>query len=341
MTVEFQDYYATLGVSRDASADEIKKAFRKLAKKHHPDLAKDKKSGEERFKEVNEAYEVLSDPTKREKYDALERDWNRPDGFMYASGPAGAPRPGTGGPGGFNQYEVHFEGTGFSDFFEQVFGGGRDGGIEEILRQAREQEHSGTEAKTRAGSGFAMRGADVEADILVTLDEVMHGSVRQLSMRQINPQTGKAETRTLKVRIPPGTQEGKVLRVPGKGEHGVGEASPGDLYLRVRLAAHPEFRVQASDLYYDLRLTPWEAVLGTALDIPTMQGRVSVRVPPGTRHGQRLRIRGQGLPRGPKGTQGDLYAIVAIEFPGTLTSGERSLWESLQRVSRFNPRKQA
>jgi len=340
MTVEFQDYYATLGVSRGASADEIKKAFRTLAKKHHPDLAKDKAYGEERFKEINEAYEVLGDPTKREKYDALGRDWNRPDGFVGSSGPVSAPRPGTGGPAGSNQYTVHFEGTGFSDFFEQVFGG-RDAGLEEILRQARKQERSGTEAKTRAGPGFAVRGADVEADILVTLDEVMHGSVRQLSMRRIDPRTGNAETRPLKVRIPPGTQDGTVLRVPGKGEHGVGDGSPGDLYLRVRLAAHPEFRVEASDLHYDLRLTPWEAVLGTTVDIPTMKGRVSVHVPPGTRQGRRLRIRGQGLPRGPKGTQGDLYALVTIELPPTLTSEERSLWENLQRVSRFNPREQA
>ena len=326
MPVEYKDYYASLGVARDASSEDIKKAFRKLARQYHPDVAKDKKTAEEKFKEINEAYEVLSDPQKRQKYDELGAHWKEGAGFRP---PPGGPEGG-GGRDGTQAYEFHFGGTGFSDFFERFFGrGGRFGsGVGE---EAFETE------QFRQPRGPA-RGNDIEGDILVTLDEAIKGSVRSLSLQHINPGTGQAETHTFKVRIPAGVPEGQAIRVPGKGEAGADGGASGDLYLRVRLAAHPDFRVRGADLYHDLDLAPWEAVLGTTVSVPTLEGRVSLRIPPGTNNGQQLRVRGQGLPRGKGGERGDLYVAVNIELPRQLTNEERAQWEALQRVSRFNPR---
>lgn len=242
MAIEFKDYYATLGVARDAPASEIKQAFRKLARKYHPDVAKDKRGAEAKFKEVNEANEVLSDPVKRKKYDELGARWQE-------DGEAAAARAGRGSETGrAGAPEFHFHGTGFSDFFEQFFGGagrpdftgGRDFGF-------------GGEPGAAAGP---RRGHDIEGDILVTLAEVMHGTTRSISLQSVDPQTGASETRSFTVRIPPGAAEGRRIRVPGKGEPGAGGGGAGDLFLRVRYAAHPDFRAQESDLYHDLDLAP-------------------------------------------------------------------------------------
>jgi curved DNA-binding protein len=327
MPIEFKDYYKILGVPRNASQEEIKKAFRKLARQYHPDVAKDKKGGEEKFKEINEAYEVLGDPKNRSKYDNLGADGGEAAGFQGAPGWEGR---GRGRPGGEQGVEFHFDGTGFSDFFEQFFGrGSRFDGADDFVGQG---------GGTGEQAGFVHRGSDFESDILVTLEEALTGSERTISLQRIDRRTGQARTQTLKVRIPPGVHEGQAIRVAGMGEDGIGGGASGDLYLRVRFAAHPEFRVRDSDLYYGLDLAPWEAVLGTRVTVPTLKGQVSVRIPAGTNQGRQLRIRGRGLPIGRTGGQGDLYVVINIELPPQITEEERELWKKLSEISDFNPR---
>jgi curved DNA-binding protein len=324
MPVEFKDYYETLGVSREASQEDIRSAFRKLARTYHPDVAKDKKAAEEKFKEINEAYEVLGDPAKRKKYDTLGANWNR------AQPPPGSSPGGAGGFRGQNgeEFEFHFGGTGFSDFFEQFFGGQGERGF-------RTGEFAGGARDFRTQP---VRGNDIEGDIMVTLQEAHTGSVRTISYQRLNRQTGQTISENFRVRIPVGVAESQLIRVPGKGEAGYNGGQPGDLYLRVRFAQHPDFRVRGSDLYYDLELAPWEAALGATVTIPELGGSVSVRVPPGANSGQQLRIRDKGLPVS-GGGRGDLYAVISIRMPGELSPEERELWQQLAAKSRFNPRK--
>ena len=322
MPVEFKDYYETLGVPRTASADEIKKAFRKLARIHHPDVAKDKVKGEIKFKEINEAYEVLSDPEKRQKYDQLGENWDKGPEFQ-------AP------PGGFYQRRGHYEegpspfefnGTGFSDFFEAFFSGTRD--------------HEGTFRRTspHAGRGtMAMRGNDVEADIMVTLEEALNGVTRQVTVRRQDEYGNPGKTHTYQVKIPAGVREGKRIRLGGQGGEGHAGGPAGDLFLRVRLAKHPDFRVEGADLYYDLELAPWEAVLGKKISIKTLDGSANLNIKPGTQAGSTLRLRGLGLPTDDK-KRGDLYAKVVIEVPGSVSENEKALWEQLAAKSGFDPR---
>ncbi len=322
MPVEFKDYYDVLGVPRTASDAEIKKAFRKLAHKYHPDVAKDKRTAEEKFKEINEANEVLSDPEKRRKYDELGANWNHPERQAPppSEGFGGSPEGGS---------EFHFDGTGFSDFFEQFFGSrGRPfgGGF-------RQAGGNGGEGET-----FAQRGQDIEGDILVTLDEALHGSTRMIRLQRTDPSTGQSTTQTLRVKIPPGVREGQLIRVAGKGQEGIGGGESGNLYLRVKFAQHPDFRVRDADLYYDLDLAPWEAVLGATVHIPTLDGTVSLKIPVGTTAERQFRLRGKGLPT-VDGTRGDLYAVVSIEVPPRLTPEQKALWEQLAAKSTFNPRK--
>ena len=322
--MKFQDYYETLGVARTASPEEIKQAFRKLARRYHPDVAKNKVAGEAKFKEINEAYEVLSDPEKRRRYDELGAEWQEGGRTPSAAAPwgRGGPRP----PGSESEFE--FGGTGFSDFFESFFGS-RHAGF-----------GSGRRPSARAGAGeeeFAYEGQDVEADLLVTLEEALRGSLRKVTLRRPGGD-GKAErTDTYKVRIPPGVREGQRIRLAGQGGKGAGGGSAGDLYLRVRLARHPYLSVLGADLNCDLDLAPWEAVLGAQTKIPTLDGATTLRVPPGTAAGSRLRLRGLGLPR-EDGTRGDLYATVRIQTPASVTAAERALWEQLAKVSTFRPR---
>jgi curved DNA-binding protein len=323
-------------VSREAGAEEIKKAFRQLARRYHPDVAKDKAAAEAKFKEINEAYEVLGDPEKRRKYDQLGADWQAYEGV----GSGNTPEWGGGTGRGFARtwggtrgatsggWEYHFGGTtGFSDFFEQFFGTRRGASHQDFHFGGREPD-----------PGLA--GADTEADLLVTLDEALRGGERIIRLERIDPATGATETRNLRVRIPAGVREGQRLRVAGQGEAGIGGAPDGDLYLRVRFAAHPDYRVQGDDLHYELELAPWEAVLGAMVEVPLPGGRKArVRVPPGTGSGRQLRLRGQGLPRR-EGGNGDLYATVSIAVPDvrSLPPEERALWEKLAGMSRFSPR---
>ncbi len=325
MSAAFKDYYEILGVSRDASSADIKKAFRKLARVHHPDVAKDKQSAEAKFKEINEANEVLSDPEKRAKYDQLGANWQNaghgpPTGGHYEQ--AGAPQ----GSG----HEFNFGGTGFSDFFEQYFSGASRYGFPE-------DAFGGGGARPGGATGNR-RGNDVEGDILVTLEEAMHGAVRSISLQMTDPRSGKVDTHTFQVRIPAGVTDGKRIRVPGQGEPGRGNAEAGDLYLRVRHAAHPDFHTEGHDLYYELDIAPWEAVLGTDLSVPTLDGSIKLRIPAGSENGQQLRVKSRGLPKGKSGERGDFYATLEIRTPVSSTPAERELWENLRDVSKFNPR---
>jgi len=318
MPAEFKDYYATLGVARDASADEIKKAFRKLARLYHPDTAKDKKTAEAKFKEINEANEVLSDPDKRKKYDTLGSGWQ--DAGAYQ------PPPATGGP----EQDFHFGGTGFSDFFEQYFSGGSRYGFPQGFDEA---GPTGS-----AQRGRARRGHDIEGDILVTLEEAMHGTQRPISLQTANRQTGAVQTHSFEVRIPPGATDGRRIRVPGQGEPGQNGGEAGDLYLRVRHAAHPEFTTEEADMHHELDLAPWEAVLGAEVIVPTLDGSIKLRIPAGSENGQSLRVRGRGLPKGKTGERGDFFVKLKIVLPDKISDAERALWEQLRSASTFNPR---
>ncbi len=316
MAVQFRDYYETLGVSKTANDDEIKSAFRKLARKFHPDMAKakDKATAEEKFKQINEAYEVLGDPEKRRKYDQLGANWNQPGGGQPP--PGWGPQPG----GGFQRYgtdggvEFEFGGTGFSDFFEAFFGGGRG-------------------QSAFGGGGFgrrppsAERGSDVEADIMVTLEEALHGSKRQVSLRR----SGSDKVETYQVKIPRGVHEGQRIRLAGQGEAGAGGGKSGDLFLRVRLARHPDFTVEGSDLIYEARIEPWKVVMGGQLEVPTLEGTVRLKIPPGTQGGQRFRIRERGLSSA-SGSRGNLYVTIQIQVPKKLTEREREIWKQLAEL---------
>jgi curved DNA-binding protein len=313
MAVQFKDYYETLGVSKNATEDEIRSAFRKLARKYHPDVAKDKKTAEEKFKEINEAYEVLSDPEKRKKYDQLGANWNRPGGFQPP--PEWGAQPGEGyyqWGGDGRGVEFEFGGTGFSDFFEAFFGGGR-----------------GRSAFGRFGGREATpeRGADVEADILVTLEEALQGSKRTVSLRR----AGSNKVETYQVKIPRGVHEGQRIRLAGQGETGARGGKKGDLFLRVRLAKHPDFTVEGSDLIHEEKIAPWQAVLGTDSKVPTLEGNVRLKIPPGTQGGQRFRLRERGLPSS-AGKRGDLYVVAQIQIPKKLSEREREIWTQLAKL---------
>ena len=306
MPVQFRDYYQTLGVPKTATQDEIKSAFRKLARKFHPDTAQDKKSAEEKFKEINEAYEVLSDPEKRKKYDDYGANWQQGGfqpppggGYTWEGHPGGSPDGGV---------EFHFGGTGFSDFFEQLFG-----------------------ARRGRGRGFGyefgevpMQGQDAEADILVTLEEALQGSTRQISFRR--GASGKIQTYTVK--IPKGVREGQRIRLAGLGESGGAGGQAGDLYLRVKLEKNPDFEVQANDIFYDLEVPAWQAVLGGDVEIPTLDGRAKLHIPPGSQSGQKFRLSGRGLPKKEAG-RGDFYAVLRAILPRDVSSREEELWKEI------------
>lgn len=329
MGVQFKDYYETLGVERTATPDEIRKAYRRLARKFHPDLNPNNKQAEAKFKEINEAHEVLSNPENRKKYDALGANWRAGQPFE--------PPPGyqqSYGPGGFQSYtwttgegeEVEFGGTGFSDFFEQFFGRG--------FRQA-----------GRAGSGpgfgqggapYSQRGQDIEGDLMITIEEAFRGTQKNVSLRNTDPRTGKSKTETYGVKIPAGITPGTRIRLGGRGEPGVGQGPAGDLYLRIHIAPDPDFRLDEEGLVYDLDLAPWEAVLGAEVTVSVFGRSLKIKIPPGSQNGQKMRIRGQGFPS--KAGQGDLFIVLHIEVPSNLSDAERAKWEELKKISSFNPR---
>ena len=311
--VDYRDYYEALGVPRDAGAEDIRRAYRKLARQYHPDLNKDEGAAE-RFKEISEAYEVLRDPDKRERYDRLGANWKHGDDVGGAGGfdPRGG---GFGGfdPGGFGgDVRVEFGEGDFSEFFESLFG----------QRAAR--------SRGGGANGFATRGADQEAVLELTLEEAAAGGQRQVAL---------ADGREYTVTVPAGVRDGQRIRLAGEGGAGGGAGPSGDLFLRVRLKSHPRFRVDGHDLRTEVAVTPWEAALGSLVEVPTLQGSAQVRVPAGSSSGRRLRLRGQGLPDG-RGGHGDLYATVRIEVPRDLSDRERELFEQLAAASSFDPREQ-
>lgn len=324
MPVEFKDYYAALGVEKTASQDEIKRAFRDLARKFHPDVAKPgtKSKSEARFKEINEAYEVLKDPEKRRKYDHLGADWERYGEGGFAG--AGAASGGRAHPAGFGEgagFEYHFGGTGFSDFFEQFFGGVGSGAFAGF-------DGMGARGTARSRPG-PVRGQDVEAEFLVTLEEAFQGVNRRISFQKADLENGIERSNTVDVKVPAGIREGQRIRLAGQGQPGREGGEAGDLYLRIRFAQHPDFTVRGSDLYYTLKLAPWQAVLGSKVEVPTLKGRARLTVTEGTQPGKRFRLPGHGLPKA-NGGRGDLFAEVAVALPERLTENQRKLWEALR-----------
>ena len=307
--MEFRDYYSLLGVDRSASADEIKRAYRKLARKYHPDVSK-AEDAELRMKEVNEAYAVLSDPERRAAYDRLGREYRAgqefrppPDwdaGFEFSGGGFGPAGPGD-----------------FSDFFSTLFGGLGHG------RRAH----------------FHERGEDHHAKVVIDLDDAFRGATREITLR--TPQLDASghvalHERTLKVQIPRGVRDGQHIRLAGQGMPGAGGGPAGDLYLEVHFRPHPRYRVDGRDVYETVPVAPWEAALGAEIDVPTPAGTVSVKVPAGSQSGRKLRLKGRGIPGQPAG---DLYLVLEVVLPPADSDKARELYETMARELAFDPRR--
>ncbi len=318
--MQFKDYYQTLGVARDATAEEIKKAFRKLARKYHPDVSKEA-DAELRMKEVNEAHAVLSDPEKRAAYDQLGAGFRPGQDF----------RPPPDWDAGFEFSGDGFapgEAADFSDFFAELFGrmGGGRGGF---------QTHGSSHA-----THFQGRGEDHHAKVLLDLEDAFQGATRQVSLRvpQMDAEGRvRLETRTLNVRIPRGVREGQVIRLAGQGAPGMGGAPAGDLLLEVHFRPHQRLRAEGRDLHLALPVAPWEAALGAVVAVDLPEGGVKVRIPEGARSGRQLRVRGKGIPGNPPG---DLLLDIQVVLPPADTPKARELYETMARELAFDPRRE-
>jgi curved DNA-binding protein len=338
--MDFKDYYSTLGVSKTSSEKEIKQAFRKLARKHHPDVNPGDKSAETRFKEINEAYEVLGDPAKRKKYDELGANWRayeqagaRPGGAGFDPSQFGGGgwnvHFGGGGPGGEGGYrtmtpeemnEMFGDDNPFSDFFQTFFGGAAAGGGDARTR--------GRGARGRAAQ--ARQGRDVEQEIELPLEDVYQGTTRRFAIQH------DGQTRTVDVRIPAGVGDGARVRVAGEGEPGSGGAQAGDLYLRIRTTPNAQFERKGRDLYIRVPIPLTTAVLGGEADVKTLGGKsLRLKIPPTTQHAQVFRLKGHGMPvAGKQDDHGDLYATVDIQLPRELTPEQRKHFEALQKLEK-------
>jgi curved DNA-binding protein len=299
MAVEYKDYYEVLGVPRDASQDDVRRAYRRLARKYHPDLNQDT-DAEERFKELGEAYEVLSDPDKRERYDRLGTQWHAQEEAPGATNFEDF----FAGQGFGDGVRVEFGDAGFSEFFERLFG---DGAVR---------------------TSGPLRGLDREAVLELSLEDALAGGRRRLSLE---------DGRSIEVNLPAGVREGQRIRLADQGAPGRDGGPAGDLYLLVQLKPHPKFRRRGEDLDVELAVAPWEAALGATVPVPTLTGTARVRVPAGSSSGRRLRLRGRGLPKH-GGGHGDLHAIVRVTVPKHISDEERELFEKLSEVSDFDPR---
>jgi len=314
--MEFRDYYEIMGVARDATQDEIKRSYRKLARKYHPDVSSEPEA-EQRFKEVGEAYEVLKDPEKRAAYDQLGKDWQQgqefrppPDwdaGFEFSGG---GPREG--------------DAVDFSEFFESLFG------------RAARPEAGGFEGFR--GGPRRMRGEDHHAKVLIDLEDSYTGASRGLTLQvpELTPEGHlRTRPRTLNVKIPKGVRAGQQIRLTGQGAPGPGDAPSGDLYLEVAFNPNPLYRVEGADVYLDLPLAPWEAMLGGSVKVPTPAGAVDLKIPPNSQSGSRLRLKGRGLP---SRTAGDLYAVLKVVLPPADSDAARALYERMRDELAFEPR---
>ena len=319
--MEYKDYYKILGVPKNATEKEIKAAYRKAARKHHPDVNKGDPRSEARFKEINEANEVLSDPEKRKRYDALGPDWQS----QFRTG-AGGGRPGS--RGGTVEVDFGDDAGGFSDFFRTIFGGGGFGG-------SREGGFGGG-FRTSSGGGFeeifgrAARepvGQDVEGTADLTLEEVARGTTRMVKVGE------GPSARTVEVKIPAGVREGSRVRAAGEGG-GAPDGPRGDLYLRVRTRPHPQFERKGDDLETKVSVPLTTAVLGGEVQVPTLDGPVGIRVPPGSPTGRTFRLRGKGLPRLDAPGRGDILANLNVDLPRDLTPREKEIFEELKRLGR-------
>ena len=332
--MEFKDYYQTLGVQKSASDKEIKQAFRKLARKFHPDVNPGDKSAEARFKEINEAYEVLGDPAKRRKYDDLGANWRMyeqaqqqgepsgagsPFGFGGGPGPGGAWTINMGGePGGYRtmtpeeMQELFGNEDPFSDFFRTFFGGGAAGGREPGRGRGRSR---------------SQKGQDIEHEVELTLEEAYHGATRRMSIKE------GGHARSVDVRIPVGVKDGSRVRAAGEGAAGSNGGAAGDLYLRVRVKPHPVFERKGDDLYTRVATPVTTAVLGGEAQVPTINGSVRLKIPEGTQNAQVFRLKGHGMPKvGKPDDRGDLYATVDVQLPRALTKDQRQHYEALARL---------
>jgi curved DNA-binding protein len=309
--MKFKDYYEVLGVARDASQDDIKRAYRRLARKYHPDVSKEE-NAEARFKEMKEAYEVLKDPEKRSAYDQFGENWKAGQDFQpppewQRAHPFGDRSFGTGGEE-------------FSDFFETLFGGGRGG------------------AWTFRTSGGRARGEDVSATISIPIDDAFHGGTRTITLEVPEADaTGRLtrRRRALNVKIPKGITAGKRIRLEKQGGAGIGGGVAGDLYLTVEFQPHPLYRAQGSDVYLQLPVTPWEAALGRKVKVPTLGGPVDLKIPAGSSSGKTLRLKGRGLPGKPTGDQ---YVELTVVVPPADDERLRELYEKLEQEQHVNPR---
>jgi curved DNA-binding protein len=309
--VEFRDYYQIMGIDRNATQDEIKRAYRKLARKYHPDISKEP-DAEKKFKEMGEAYEVLKDPEKRAAYDQLGKNYKAGQDFTPPPGwDAGFEFSG----GGFGAADT----SAFSDFFESLFGQGFARG------------------QGRAG-GFHARGQDHHAKILIDLEDAIHGSSRTITLQvpEVNQQGYvQTRTRTLNVNIPRGVKQGQQIRLAGQGEPGIGAGGHGDLYLEIEFKPHAYYHVEGRDIYLDLPLTPWEAALGATVKVPTPTGVVELKIPPGSHAGKKMRLKGRGIPGK---TAGDFYVVFQIRLPAADSDKAKALYQQMRNELDFNPR---
>jgi curved DNA-binding protein len=323
MAVGYKDYYQTLGVARDAGREDIQRVYRKLARKYHPDLNKGP-DAEQKFKEINEAYQVLKDPEKRKAYDQLGAGWQEGQDFRPPPGwQADFDSGSRSGFGSGSDFRGAAEGD-FSDFFETLFGG------------AFRQQYQGPESR----GTFVRAGADHEAVLRISLEEAFRGGVKTVTLTSQASQPNGSVTsgqKTYDVKIPAGIQPGQKIRLAGQGGQGLGEGPRGDLYLKIDIEAHPRFRLDGRNLYMDVAVSPWEAALGAEVEVRTLSGPITLKIPIGTQSGQKLRLKGKGMP-GSKGPPGDLYAVAQIKVPKRLSEQERKTFEELRRVSAFNPR---
>lgn len=328
MAVKFQDYYEILGVSRTASEEQISKAYRKLARKYHPDVSKEK-GAEEKFKQIAEAYAVLKDPEKRKQYDALGPNWHAGEDFTPPPGWQEFHFEFPGGAGRGRRAKSALGGVdgGFSDFFETLFGEG----LGRFGRRAPRPE---------PGSWFTREHVQ-EADLTISLEEAYRGAAKSIVLQTVEygpDGTTRSVSKRYDVKIPPGVTEGSRIRLAGQGGIRPGGREREDLFLRVHIASHPVFKLDKYDLHADVLVTPWEAALGAKVDVPTLDGWVKMTLPPGTQGSKRFRLRGKGLPL-PGGERGDLYVTMQITVPHTLTPKERALFQELEKSSSFNPRR--